>query len=94
MMAKSGNAAALPGVLAHEACCKSYSLKETNMDKSKVTKKQPASGENTERRGSESKDPNKHDKGAMTGKEWTNGQSDAQRERRHEDQQTKVNEPL
>lgn len=33
-------------------------------------------------------DPNKHDKGVMPGKEWTNGQSDTQRDRRYEDDET------
>lgn len=39
-------------------------------------------------------DPNKHDPGQMPGNEWTNGQSDAQRERRHEDIQTDVNKEI
>jgi hypothetical protein len=49
-------------------------------------------GEQNAQRGSQANDPNKHDQGSMAGKEWTNGQSDAQRERRREDQQTDVNE--
>jgi hypothetical protein len=60
------------------------------MDKQK---EQPrTNGEKDAQRGSQANEPNKQDKGTMAGKEWTNGQSHAQRERRHEDSKTDVNE--
>lgn len=61
------------------------------MTDNKESKKKQAPPANT---GDVVADPTKHDESRMPGNEWTNGQSDAQRERRHEDLQTEVNEEV